>query len=461
MRHLILVLLLATACAPALQYRQDAALAYGFSAPCGQGPFTLSLHLKGARWGEKLAIGGFAPHAVVGRYTIKLDGRRVSEGQFATQHVVQNGTYASLQGDQKPDNQRCVERPAAIAPEPIAPPPQIPVEPPPPWQPPPLAWQPPPPPYAVPTPATPVPPPLPAAPQPVVAAQLVALNPGESLAEGSGNFRLASFTWPSVDLIGTPQIAPDAVLEVTLWSDEPNDWDGATLQWVHEVAEPTVPEAEYIAYLHKARREAEADAKRQQEEANRAYQARQERCNAHHADEDCWGKGGYDAYVASWNAPHPRAQAAVPIVGAAPVVTAPQPRPPEGPPPVAQTEMPPPQPSLHAEWVAGYWQWTGFAWFWLGGWWRVPQQDLVAQATIVAPAPPPLVQVEVAPPPPLPDAVWLAGAWYWDGRIWLWHPGQWTLPPRPGLLWHAPTWVIDGRGVRLVPGVWGEVLRLR
>ena len=85
-----------------------------------------------------------------------------------------------------------------------------------------------------------------------------------------------------------------------------------------------------------------------------------------------------------------------------------------------------------------------------------PPQDLAAQDTLVAPTAPPQLRAELRSPPPLPDAVWLAGAWYWDGRAWLWHPGRWTMPPRPGLLWQPPAWVLDHRGVRLVPGGWGQ-----
>jgi hypothetical protein len=438
MRHLILpYLLLATACSPYLQYHPDQAHAYGFTAPCGQGPFTVTTRLSGARWGEKLEIAGFAPHAVVGQYAIRLDGKAVTSGTFATERLVQNGTYTTLQPDQHPQNARCVERPEVVAA-------QQPVG----WQPQPQDWQAPPQPVLV-------APPTMQPPAPVPIAQLVSLAPDVFVAEGDRNLKLTSFTWASVDDIGTPRVRADAQLEITLWSQEPNDWEGAIVQLVHEVAEPSVPDAEYIAYLRKERREAELAAQKRQAEAQAAQQKRQERCTEHHEDEDCWGKGGYDAYVKAYYAPR-RVQTQTPRQVTQP--TAPPPHAPDGPPPVAQSEAPPPQPSQHAEWISGYWQWTGLTWFWLGGWWKVPEADW--QATVLAPVPPPPRVAELHSPPPLPGAVWLAGAWYWQDETWRWHPGQWTLPPQPGLAWQAPNWVLHGRGVQLVPGAWGHAVRL-
>ncbi len=457
MRRAIWSLIFAAACSPYLQYREDAAQAFGFSAPCGQGPFTLTTRLKGARWGEKLTVVGFARHAVVGRYTVKLAGKQISEGRFATEHLVQNGTYSYTQADEKPQNERCVERPPEVValppPMTVAPaPPPAPTALPPGWRPPPPGWRPPPPPLPpVPVAAAPAPqPPLPVAPAELVTLQALVLVP-----ESDRNLRIVAFTWPSLDDVGTPQVPADAVLEVSLWSQEPNDWDGSTLQLVHEVAQPSVPEAEYMAWLHQQRLEAQAESQKRQAEVQAESQARADRCQKHHEDEECWGKGGYDAYVKAYYAPRTAATPQPPVAHPT-VVAAPQPRPADGPPPAPQTETPSPKPSVHAEWVTGYWQWTGFAWFWLGGWWKVPPQDLAAQDTLVAPTAPPQLRAELRSPPPLPDAVWLAGAWYWDGRAWLWHPGRWTMPPRPGLLWQPPAWVLDHRGVRLVPGGWGQ-----
>lgn len=469
MHRLCLFLLLLTGCSPYLRYHQDDAHAYGFSAPCGQGPFTLSTRLRGARWGEKLVIAGFARQSVAGRYVVTLDGKKISEGAFSTHRVVTNGATGSFEVQMSPQNQRCLERPAEVASAPRTAEPEQVLEPPPQVGPPPPPFAPPPPPHWQPVPvevqpvqASPIPDPEPVAPAlPVAmqAAQLISLAPDVFVEEGSRNLRVVAFSWESVDEIGTALVPPDALVQVTIWSQDPNDWEGAILQVVHEVAEPNVTEAEYMAYLRKDRRERQLEAEKNTAEANAEREKRHKHCEAHHDDEDCWGKGGYDAYVKAYYAPRPQAPAAPkPEVRVEP--EAPKPHAPEGPPPAAQTETAPPQPSPHAEWINGYWHWTGFAWFWLVGWWKVPPQDLVAQTTVVAPAPPPQLVVEIRPPPPLPTAVWLAGAWYWDGRIWLWHAGQWTLPPRPGLQWLAPVWVLDGHGVRLVPGSWGDVLGL-
>ena len=484
-RFFLLLLPLVAACSPYLRYQQDDMHAYAFSAPCGQGPFTLTAPMKGARWGEKFAVVGFARHPVTGHYAVNLNGKRLLEGNFATERLVAVGSTSILQADQKADNERCVERPKPPAPVAAAtpvldpppparqqlvlgppsygPPPQM-MAPPPAWAPaPPQARPMPPQPEAPPQPVTPQPvAPPPDLPIPAAAATLVALPDDHFVPEGDRNFHVVSFTWQSVDDLGTPILPPDSVVEVTLWSEEPNDWEGAMLQLVHESASPNVTEAEYMAFLHKERREREEEARKQQAEANAAWEKRNAHCQSHHDDEDCWGRGGYDGRLKALNSPPPPpAQQA-----AKPRPTTPEPPPapvahaPEGPPPAAQMETPPPKPSLHAAWIAGFWKWTGFAWFWLEGWWKVPQQDLVAQTTIQAPAPPPPIVVEVMPPPPIPEAVWLAGVWYWNGHVWLWHAGRWTLPPQPGFGWQPPTWVIDGRGVHLVPGMWRELVNL-
>lgn len=83
---------------------------------------------------------------------------------------------------------------------------------------------------------------------------------------------------------------------------------------------------------------------------------------------------------------------------------------------------------------------------------------------LVAPAPvvsiryvdrePPPVRYEVAPPPPSPEHVWVAGHWSWDGRAHLWIPGRYLLRPRPRAHWETGRWVRHERGWHWVEGHW-------
>ncbi len=124
------------------------------------------------------------------------------------------------------------------------------------------------------------------------------------------------------------------------------------------------------------------------------------------------------------------------------------------PPPAPLAEEQPPRPSPHADWVPGRWVWDGWDFQWTGGGWNVPDSDRAAKLTVVAPAPPPEPKLEAAVAQPVGGAVWVPGAWQWNGAGWIWVRGVWRMPPRVGLRWRPPAWVVDARGVRLDPGGW-------
>ncbi|MEO8700969.1 MAG: hypothetical protein ABI867_13055 [Kofleriaceae bacterium] len=126
------------------------------------------------------------------------------------------------------------------------------------------------------------------------------------------------------------------------------------------------------------------------------------------------------------------------------------------PPPPAKAEAQPPRPSTHADWIAGYWH-RDTDWQWSPGFWRVPEEDIVADQTIHAPVAPPPMRVEPERRRPAAVAVWTGGYWAWDGRGYLWIPGAWRVPPSGGR-WVAPSWRPRGRAVVFVPGGW---IRLR
>jgi hypothetical protein len=73
---------------------------------------------------------------------------------------------------------------------------------------------------------------------------------------------------------------------------------------------------------------------------------------------------------------------------------------------------------------------------------------------IVVPTPPPVVPVEIMPPQPRKDAVWLDGQWAWGGDRWQWKRGGWVVPPEGSSLsvW-LYSYQTDGR-VRFWPATW-------
>lgn len=52
-----------------------------------------------------------------------------------------------------------------------------------------------------------------------------------------------------------------------------------------------------------------------------------------------------------------------------------------------------------------------------------------ADAWVEVPYPPPAAAVEVVPPQPRSDAVWVDGQWAWRGRYFVWQRGAWVIPP--------------------------------
>ena len=71
-------------------------------------------------------------------------------------------------------------------------------------------------------------------------------------------------------------------------------------------------------------------------------------------------------------------------------------------------------------------------------------------AEIVAPMPPPPPRYEVVPPPARPAEIvqWRPGHWHWDGRAYVWVPGEYIERPRPAAIWVPGHW--DERGGRWV-----------
>lgn len=463
----LLILVAVPACGPYLRYETRPELALSSRPTCTQGPLVLRAQALGGRWGERLVVRAVSPRAVRGSYTLTAGDRTVSRGSWASMSSLPpayapNSTARVLTADAVADNARCVARPqpeqaiatgefrpgaAQLEPAAAEPPAAASAWP----EPPPAGHVGPPPPPAEPA------QPLPAVLEPPAAPADLVVVAEPSPPPGVRDVPIVNWTTENRDPDHVADPAAGTALTVTLWSTEPNDLEGVVFFIEQARAVPNVSEAEWLRHLaeEKAKEKAEADERLREYQAR--TQARAEHCRTHLDDEDCWGKGGYAALRARQNAPRPPPPKPVPQQP--PVVHAPQPHDPEGPPPPPQAEPRPAQPSPGADWVSGYWQWTGFAWLWLGGWWRVPEADRVAQRTVVAPEAPPPLLVEVLAPPPVSGALWIQGTWSWQvhvGRpdVWVWIPGTWRMAPRPGAQWRAARWLLTGAGVRLDPGGW-------
>lgn len=350
---LLIALVFVPACGPHLRWRDHATRAFSVSDRCTQGPLVLDLPAAGARWGERIEVTAWSPRAVLGRAAIITSDeppQDVPFGQTRIQSVSVSGRSESIaRADNHPENARCAVTAAELSTGPNPPGGGL-------------------------TPGGTVPSGAGSAiPSPggitvdAPAVRIVEPAPdevAETIRRHASLWRIAITGWATEtsDPDRPPTLQPGARLRVRLWFPEPNDLEGVLFVVEHRVASPNVSDAEWVAHL----RANIAERRQNDARAQAEYHRRNERCAAHHEDEDCWGPGGYDAHVRRLREPRPQAVATV-----APP-SAPQPRDPDGPPPPPRVEARPPKPSVHADWVPGFWRWSGFSWSWISGRWRLP-----------------------------------------------------------------------------------------
>lgn len=80
--------------------------------------------------------------------------------------------------------------------------------------------------------------------------------------------------------------------------------------------------------------------------------------------------------------------------------------------------------------------------------------DVVVEARVYADAEPPVDRVEVIPPRPSPDHIWVKGHYIWRGGRYEWGPGRWTLAPRHDAIWIPGHWDREGGRYFWVEGHW-------
>lgn len=71
-----------------------------------------------------------------------------------------------------------------------------------------------------------------------------------------------------------------------------------------------------------------------------------------------------------------------------------------------------------------------------------------------SPPPPPAPLAEAIPPAPATNAVWIPGAWIFDGRAYAWSAGHWEIPPPNAQTYVAAHREWQGDHYVVVPGYW-------
>lgn len=93
----------------------------------------------------------------------------------------------------------------------------------------------------------------------------------------------------------------------------------------------------------------------------------------------------------------------------------------------------PPEPGLR--WEPAQWDDRGGRWVFLRGHFRPlrpfdPTRAYEPPSEAPPPAPaPPLPEEQHAENGPLPNAIWIAGYWHWDGVGFVWVAGRWSVRP--------------------------------
>ncbi|MBB3211605.1 hypothetical protein FHW67_000853 [Herbaspirillum sp. Sphag1AN] len=149
-------------------------------------------------------------------------------------------------------------------------------------------------------------------------------------------------------------------------------------------------------------------------------------------------------------------------------------------PPAPIVEVIPAAPYSDSYWIPGHWQWEHERYVWNGGHWERARPNMVYQhahwdfehgewifrpgkwvelvqertvAPVLVEVEPPLPRVEVMPPPPSPNHVWIGGYWRWDHGHHVWVGGHWEAR-REGYFWAPAHWYRSGNGWAMSGGGW-------
>jgi len=524
MRTLLLLLVASSGCAYLRPVTAES-MTLVTSRPCAQGPLRIETTTLGARWGEWYELRLLSPRGLKGHLRWRVADDKRAKEPWVTSFTVKEGRDERLVADTVFDQRRCLERPPVFVVEApgatASPPAPLP-------QPMPAVVQPLPGPPPLPQQSRAEPAPWPSAPAPLAQGTVgvevsvslprppvtvtsplpeepgfeplafpqgpdvtpVQLVPGVGSSNAHATFL---FRWQrrNEDAHAPPPVPPGQPVVIEVWSDQPNDYQGAAFIFARGPLEPNVSEAEWLAEL--ARRE-ERRARNEAEEAARAAEDRRARAEAaakqrvidderrrverlefeqrraaniaareaklaQPAVETAYEKERREKYAGGLAAPsrpdpeylearrreveRQRAEAAAEAAArlrwraeqerrwAEEEARRPRPRPePSGPPPPPPAQSIPPRPAPYVLWIDGYYEWTGAAWVWLEGWWKVNEVER-RRFELAAFTPAPAARVETPPPCPVPQGQWQAGTWVWNLEAWVWLPGVWLSTARP------------------------------
>jgi hypothetical protein len=82
--------------------------------------------------------------------------------------------------------------------------------------------------------------------------------------------------------------------------------------------------------------------------------------------------------------------------------------------------------------------------------------ERAATSNVVVQQPPPMPppQPDYFTPQPSPYAVWIPGAWGFDGYRYIWVAGHWAEPPAHYSVYVGPHWAYRGEGYIFIRGYW-------
>lgn len=304
---------------PRLEGKTVAAKSFHAAVQCSQAPLEASFTARGAKYGEAIEIRTCGPRGIRVRADIATGTESIRWGRVGDRHI---------------DNRRCTAgREVLAASRPAATSSQGPS---------------------------------------ATRLQTAGLAPGETRSH-QRDFLESSFSGRFCDdgqvtELHLGVLEKGRTIRVKLWSEEPNDVEGARIQIRHRTLWPNVSEKEWARYVAKR--------------------------------DEKWAKEGARMEASVLGSDDRERDE------------------PKGPPPPAKVEVRPRRISAHARWRAGYWHWTHGQWVWIGGQWR---DDQSSTALVVPPAP----RAELIPERPGAHFVWIPGHWSFNGSAFAWSAGVW------------------------------------
>lgn len=149
-------------------------------------------------------------------------------------------------------------------------------------------------------------------------------------------------------------------------------------------------------------------------------------------------------------------------------------------PPAPRVEIISQSPSPDSYWIPGHWKWERDRYAWEGGHWEQARMNMVYERAhwseehgewlfhpgrwveivqerqappVIVTVAPPAPRIEVMPPPPSPNHVWIGGYWRWELGQHVWVSGHWDVR-RDGYFWAPGHWYRSGNGWAFAGGAW-------